>query len=198
MPRAMANRRHHYERAFEAYLRARRIPYVSVDEAKKALMPDGAPLAAPDAKADAPRSLKSFDFVVYGDGENHLIDVKGRRAPSRRRANTTARLESWVTAEDVRSLRIWQGLFGEGFRAGFVFVYWCPEQPPDALYQELIEHCGRWYAMRAVTLDEYEASMRVRSQRWGTVHLPAATFERISRPFCGRHPGEPVAPVRAD
>ena len=35
----MAQRRFHYEQAFEHYLRANRIPYVAVDEAKKALMP---------------------------------------------------------------------------------------------------------------------------------------------------------------
>ena len=35
----MAQRRHHYEAAFEGYLRQRRIPYVAVDEAKKSLLP---------------------------------------------------------------------------------------------------------------------------------------------------------------
>src|SRR5688572_22372104 len=36
---AMAQRRFHYEQAFEHFLRANRVPYVAVDEAKKALMP---------------------------------------------------------------------------------------------------------------------------------------------------------------
>lgn len=35
----MAQRRHHYEQAFEAYVRQERIPYVAVNEAKKALLP---------------------------------------------------------------------------------------------------------------------------------------------------------------
>ena len=35
----MAHRRDHYDRAFEGFLRARRIPYVAVDEARKTLLP---------------------------------------------------------------------------------------------------------------------------------------------------------------
>jgi len=181
----LGNRRHHYERAFEAYLRARRIPYVCVDEARRALLPDGTPLAVPAEIDEDDPSLKSFDFIIYGDTANHLIDVKGRKTPARQRANATGRLESWVTEEDVRSLGVWQRLFGEGFRAGFVFVYWCEDQPPDALFQEIVEHRGRWYALRAVSLDDYQQSMKPRSKRWGTVHVPSAAYERISRPFIG-------------
>ena len=62
----MADRSIHYESAFEAYLRSKGIPYVAVDEAKKALF--------------ANAKLKSFDFVVYSkNGPNLLIDVKGRQ-----------------------------------------------------------------------------------------------------------------------
>jgi hypothetical protein len=35
----MAQRRHHYEQAYEAFLRDQRIPYVAVNEARKALLP---------------------------------------------------------------------------------------------------------------------------------------------------------------
>lgn len=35
----MRDQGRHYERAFEAYLRAHRIPYVAVDEARRALVP---------------------------------------------------------------------------------------------------------------------------------------------------------------
>jgi hypothetical protein len=38
----MAQRRFHYEQAFEHYLRATRTPYIAVDEAKKALVPETA------------------------------------------------------------------------------------------------------------------------------------------------------------
>jgi hypothetical protein len=38
----VTQRRHHYEAAFEQYLRATRVPYVAVDEAKKALLPGAA------------------------------------------------------------------------------------------------------------------------------------------------------------
>ena len=81
----MAQRRFHYEQAFEHYLRANRIPYVAVDEAKKSLIPPG----------HASPSIKSFDFVVYTPAQNYLIDVKGRMYGSGARRG--GGFESWVT-----------------------------------------------------------------------------------------------------
>ncbi len=114
----MAQRRHHYERAFEAYLRERRIPYVAVNEARKALLPHGARLRL-DGAGDAGPDLKSFDFVVYGENTNMLIEIKGRKVPARKgtgRGRGGGRLESWVTLDDVASLRA-QPL-GAGVRRG--------------------------------------------------------------------------------
>lgn len=229
MLRGMAQRRHHYEQAFEHYLRQCRIPYVAVDEARKALLPDS---AAPGAGAGAGAgagvgvgvgpSLKSFDFVIYGplaaghdaQGMNLLVEVKGRRLaqrPTRRRTpgdpllwrhTAGPRLDAWVTAEDVRSLRAWEALFGPEFMAVFVFVFWCEDQPPDALFTEIFESRGRWYALRAVSLAAYSGSMRTRSPKWGTVHVLPRVFEQISQPLTlgsGLHravvPGFDVGPT---
>jgi hypothetical protein len=61
----MANRDNHYEAAFEAYLRERRLPYIAVDEARRSLVPDG--------------SLKSLDFIVSPAGDvSWLVDVQRR------------------------------------------------------------------------------------------------------------------------
>ncbi|MBC7771983.1 MAG: HYExAFE family protein [Pyrinomonadaceae bacterium] len=196
----MAQRRHHYERAFEEYLRSRRIPYVSVDEAKKALLPVNATFRVSGAGESGGRvskgagSLKSFDFVIYGQDGNLLIDIKGRRVSRRGRPAIhdamgnprpapRSSLESWVTLDDIESLKQWQALFGPAFQPAFVFVYWCEEQPPDALFQEIFEYRSRWYALRAVTLDAYERVMKPRSVRWRTVDVPSARFEEVSQPF---------------
>jgi hypothetical protein len=195
-------RRHHYERAFERYLRDRRVPYVAVDEARKALLPAAAqtsPLRAVDEQGES-QALKSFDFVIYGESTNLLIDVKGRRvttsaSPRGDAALRTGRLESWVTEDDIASLHRWRNLFSTGFDAAFVFLYWCGDgsessaQPPDALFQEFFEHQGAWYAIRAVMLDDYVAAMKPRSPKWRTVHVPTAAFERISQPLLGRATG---------
>lgn len=179
----MAQRRFHYEQAFEHYLRANRVPYVAVDEAKKSLLPAGEPH----------RSLKSFDFVVYGRERNLLIDVKGRMYGSEARDGgtkptiTRRRFESWVTKDDVESLTRWQQLFGDGFIATFVFLYCLRQQPPDALFEQVFHFNGRWYALREVTLDDYRQAMKLRSSKWETVHVPADRFERISRPFSARY-----------
>lgn len=180
----MAQRRHHYERAFEAFLRARRVPYIAVDEARKTLLPDSARLTAGGGDRGPACTLKSFDFVIYGESCNLLVDVKGRRIPRNLTSdNGRGRLDSWVTMEDVESLTRWEGLFGPGFEGAFVFIYWCQAQPPDALFQEVFEDHGRWYAIRAARASDYRQHMRVRSPRWRTVHVPSAEFERISQPF---------------
>lgn len=173
----MAQRRHHYEHAFEeGFLRTRRIPYVAVNEARKALLPD------PGHGPAADPALKSFDFVLYGASSNLLVEIKGRRlaaAPASRRP----RLECWATQDDVDSLRAWERLFGTGFAAAFVFLYWCEALPPGALFEEMIEHQGRWYALRVVPVSTYAAHMRPRSAKWRTVHLPAPAYERVCIPL---------------
>lgn len=210
----MAQRRFHYEQAFEHYLRCNRVPYVAVDEARKAL-------TRPDIHPDtvAGDALKSFDFVVYSPEGNLLLDVKGRkcavrwkrpapaapRRPAARLSGTrlasgrTGRLESWVTDEDVQSLGAWAHLFGSTFRAVFVFMYWCESQPPDSLFQEVFEFGGRWYVLRCVDLCDYRRFMVRRSERWGTWCVPAEAFAAISRPFAvhrllGASSGAPAPP----
>ena len=203
----MGQGRHHGERAFEAFLRARRTPYVSVNEARRSLIPGDGAVAS---------DLKSFDFVAYtaaaGAGANLLVDIKCRRlpiappalrlisadglirsvvSPVRPRA---PRLENWATREDVRSLKAWQSLFGPGFRAVFIFIYWCDavdphgrsNQPPDGLYDEVFFLDApepRWYAVRGVLVDDYEPAMKDRSARWQTVDLHPHQFERLSNGF---------------
>src|SRR3954467_12121763 len=104
----MADRSIHYEAAFEAYLRDKRIPYVAVDEVKKALF--------------ANAKLKSFDFVVYPQNKPRLlVDVKGRSL--RNRAKRSG-FETWRTGGGVRALLQWERVFGAGFTAVLVFAYW--------------------------------------------------------------------------
>ena len=184
----MAQRRFHYEQAFEHFLRANRVPYVAVDEAKKALMPAAGRSHANPAADE--KSLKSFDFVVYTPQRNLLVDVKGRMFGSIASANPHSgrRFESWVTLDDVESLKHWQNLFGSDFEAVFVFAYCLRQQPPDALFEELFAFGERWYALREVRLEEYCKEMVNRSGKWQTVHIPGEAFSRISRPFSIREP----------
>lgn len=161
----MADRSIHYEAAFEAMLRQRGIPYVAVDEAKRALF--------------ANAKLKCFDFVVYcNKGPNLLIDVKGRQ---RRDAGKATSFQTWATQQDVADLIQWEQVFGEGFKALFAFVYWIdpPLQPEDGMFQ----HKDRWYWMFGIDLSEYQSHMRRRSAKWETVSLPMADFRSLARPL---------------
>lgn len=162
----MARRRLHYDAAFEHYLRTNGVPYVAVDEAKKALQ--------------GPRRLKSFDFVVYGSTQgNLLVDVKGRKHSGR----SGRQLDSWVTEADIADMLRWERVFGSGFRATLVFLYWCEQQPPDALFQEIFSFRDRWYAVLAVDARSYQKQMKQRSAKWKTVYVPAEPFGRMTEPL---------------
>jgi hypothetical protein len=161
----MADRTIHYEAAFEAFLRDRKIPYVAVDEAKKALF--------------ANARLKSFDFVVYSrNGPNLLVDVKGRSC-----RNRTGRsgFETWTTEQDVKDLMEWELVFGEGFKAVLSFVYWidAPLTPEPGMFA----HRDRWYLLMGIDLAEYRNHMRRRSPKWETVCLGAQEFRSLARPL---------------
>ncbi len=187
----MAQRRHHYEHAFERYLRDSRIPYISVNEAKKSLLPDRAVLTTRSGDEE-PKKLKNFDFVVYGQGTNLLVEIKGRRLPAVRLLDGTPskpRMESWVTLDDIEALTRWRRLFGPEFEPVFVFVYWCDDVPPDGLFAETFEDRGRWYTVRAISLDDYVGAMKVRSPKWRTMSLASVDFEALGGPFCGSGSG---------
>lgn len=161
----MADRTIHYEAAFEAYLRDRGIPYVAVDEAKKAMFSDA--------------RLKSFDFVVYNkSGRNLLVDVKGRQHRSKSGSRS---YQTWATQADVADLLQWQQVFGEGFCAVLMFVYWI--DPPLVAEAGMFEHRDRWYLVMGVELSEYQEHMRRRSAKWETVALPQADFKLLARPI---------------
>lgn len=206
--------REHYERAFAWYLRENRVPYISVDEAKRAILPEGAPLCVDVEGEGSARTLKNFDFVAYTRDANYLVDIKGRKVSARKGANARAegRLESWVTQQDIDGLSVWESLFNAtpldpqtgvsgsetppgAFRAAFVFLYWLVAPPPDGLFQEVFDFEGRWYAVRSVELSDYVSRMKVRSPKWGTVDLRTSDFRDLSRPFFGLAPHTPPATV---
>ncbi len=155
----------HYEAAFEDYLRRKGLPYIAVDEAKKALF--------------AGAKLKSFDFVVYRpEGRNLLVDVKGRKV-----SGTRASLQNWTTREDIDDFRQWQEIFGEGFTAMFLFMYFVPGEPEGSPLKDMFLHNEKWYGTLGITITDYREFMRPRSEAWGTVHMPTAEFRRLAKPF---------------
>lgn len=189
-------RQSHYERAFAAYLNERHASFVFLNDARRVVVGTQARLEAPELSRpeecrlegagvdySAGRTLKSFDLVLHASPVHAIIDVKGRKVASRMGGERTPRLENWVTRDDIESLLAWETLFGEGYEAAFVFIYWCESRPPDRLFDDRFEHHGRWYGLRGSMLSDYRSAMRTRSQRWRTVHLAQNDFERISRPL---------------
>lgn len=157
-----------YEAAFEDYLRGQQIPYVAVDEAKRA--------AFRDAK------LKSFDFIVYSArGTNWLVDIKGRRWAVRR-GNGRPTWENWATEADLDGLEQWQQVFGSGFAALLVFAYRL-DAGGDPPVEVVHVFRGKRYVFAGVAVTDYRTEARTRSPKWGTVSVPVAAFARHVRPI---------------
>lgn len=161
-----------YEAAFEAYLQNLGLGYVAVDEAKRTTL------------GDVP--IKNLDFLVVGQGGRRLlVDIKGRRFPGGSRDKPRYVWENWATQDDLDGLRAWSEAFGDGSLPLFVFMY---RIEPTVMLEETTD-LWTWrdvkYLLRAVTLDDYVRSMRVRSPKWGTVNVPTAAFRALARPFRG-------------
>ena len=165
----MAKRDNHYEAAFEAWLRAHRVPYVAVDEARRAAL--------------GGRTLKSLDFIVSTDSRRTasgrwLIDVKGRQFPTAGKQYW----RNWTTTDELESLAGWEELFAGSAVALLVFAYNVVGEFAPIPADELFVYRQRLYGFVGVRLDHYAALARTLSERWGTVTLSAAQFRALARP----------------
>ena len=162
----MAKRDNDYEAAFEEYLRARQLPYIAVDETKRALLGD--------------RSLKSLDVIVSTPlGCSWLVDVKGRRFP----AGTQKQYwKNWSTRDDLRSLTAWQRLFGAASRGLLVFAYDVIGDQAPLAARQLFAYHDKLYGFVGIELDQYAAFSRPLSKAWDTLAIPTKQFRAAAAP----------------
>lgn len=167
----MAKRDNHYEAAFEDYLRARRAPYVAVDEARRSIL-EGA-----DSET---RSLKNLDFIVPAADRTWLVDIKGRRFPSGRQRRYW---RNWSTRDDLCSLARWESLFGPRFAGLLVFAFEIVADRAPVAEDLLHAFRGQLYGFVAMRLTHYAAHARTLSPRWDTVSIPTSLFRQLARPL---------------
>jgi hypothetical protein len=167
---AAMKRDNHYETAFEAYLRSKRIPYVATNESRRSLMGE--------------ESLKSLDFIVSPTGGScsYLVDVKGRRFPSGS-GKQKQYWKNWSTHDDLRSMAHWATLFGPQFNGLFVFAYNIVGDRAPLPPERLFEHRGSLYGFVAIRLDHYACWARTVSVKWNTVSIPTARFRDLAEPI---------------
>ena len=177
----MTKRDNHYEAAFEAYLRARTIPYVAVDETRRSLtLPP-----AGSGESGEQSSLKSLDFIVSplsSRGErlgSWLVDIKGRRFPSGRAKQYW---KNWSTADELRSLAHWESLFAGQFQSLLVFAFNVVGDQAPLPAEQLFEFRGGLYGFLGIRLDHYAGWSRVLSPKWQTVTIPAKQFRALAKP----------------
>lgn len=158
-----------YEAAFADYLRAQEIPFVPVDENRRAVF--------------AGERIKSFDFIVHAPGERRwIVDVKGRQFPYLGEDGARRYWENWVTREDLDGLREWEAVFGDGFEGCFVFAYLLDGPPERWPVARPHRYRDADYAFLAVSLAQYAEHCRQRSVRWDTVSVGTSLFRQIARP----------------
>ncbi|MDA7979675.1 MAG: HYExAFE family protein [Pirellulales bacterium] len=162
----MANRDNHYEAAFEEYLRRRQVPYIAVDEAKRAKLSGD--------------SLESLDFVVSTAERRWLVDVKGRLFPSG--AEQKQYWKNWSPREDLLALASWERLFGKGFAALFVFAYHVVGDRAPVTPERLFTFRDRVYAFIGIPLEKYAPRARRISPKWDTVAMSVSGFRKHARP----------------
>jgi len=165
----MVRRHIHYEAAFEDYVRSRGLPYIAVDETRRAIFSGS--------------KVKSFDFLVYQSAAPHwLVDVKGRKFPYET-GGRTRYWENWVTVDDLTDLHEWERVFGEEFQAVLMFAYWMTGPPRDWPFQRIHAFRSEHYAFLAVPLAEYKARCVRRSPKWATVTMPTRSFRELAVSF---------------
>ncbi len=165
----MANRRNHYEAAFESYLRKRGIPYLASLETHRNRLNDG-------------ETLKNLDFVVSAPGSHSwLVDVKGRKFPGG--SDRSSYWKHWTSHDDLLGMAHWQSLFGDRFRGLFVFAYWICGSRSPLPEEQLFGFRGKWYAFIGVPFFEYLSAVRIVSPTWKTYAMPVRKFRSLARPF---------------
>lgn len=162
----MAKRENHYEAAFEAFLRARQVPYVAVDETRRSLA--------------GQRSLKSLDFIVSPPAQegSWLVDVKGRRFPSGKGKHYW---KNWTTRDELLSLASWEEIFGPRFVGLLVFAYNIVGDRAPLAAEELFVFRGGLYGFIGIRLDHYTSSCQTLSPKWDTVFLPTGQFRALAQ-----------------
>ena len=158
----------HYEMAFEAYLKERKIPFLAMAERYRNPLEDGS-------------TLKNLDFVISRRvGTSWLIDVKGRKFPGGKHGGYW---KHWTTRDDLVGLRHWENMFGERFSSLLVFAYLiCGNKSPLPEHQ-LFEYRQRLYGFVGISIADYLPEIRVLSPKWHTFAMPTERFRQLAKPF---------------
>ncbi len=219
----MVKRHNHYEAAFEDYLRAERIPYVAVNEQRRAIEREG--------------TLKNLDFILSPDQEFQKTNKDSKNiegVPNTRKAcgldacelknknqqnilipttlNQTQWLidikgrrfpsgsqywRNWTTRDEIDSLDRWCNRFGKGFDAALVFTYQLVGERSPVPVEQVHYFRNQAYAFVAVRLYDYWLASQTLSTSWETISVPTAKFRQIARPLRDLLAARPMGKIPA-
>lgn len=160
-----------YEIAFERFLRAHRRPFLSNRQERRFLLEDGS-------------TLKNFDNIVSGvDGQNWIVDVKGRLFPGG--VGNKKYWKNWTTKDDLVGLLRWEKILGgDGNayrdRSVFVFAYRVVGPKLPLSFDRLFLSGGEYYAFFVVPVKVFLCEAVFISEKWQTYEIPAKRFREVA------------------
>lgn len=171
-----------YENMFEKLLREKQLPYIAINEAKRAIVHG--------------KKIKSFDFIVSSKNNIFLIDIRGKQFPYGRGNREGEYWENWIHEDDLGGLEFWEKKFGSNKAKGLlIFPYKIKSrqevEDENKLHKEVnkfkcrFEFKNKSYGLVAITPDEYKKKSKIRSSK-GQVHaiyISRKTFPTIAKPL---------------
>ncbi|MGH9922512.1 MAG: HYExAFE family protein [Nitrososphaerales archaeon] len=161
-----------YENMFEALLREKQLPYIAINEAKRAVVNN--------------KRIKSFDFIVSSKNGVFLIDIKGKQFPYGKGLRETDYWENWIHDDDLDGLELWERIFRSNTAKGLlVFPYKIKFEKHINEFRCKFKFKNYWYGLVAVTPKEYRNNSKIRSSK-GQVHaiyISRKLFPKVARPL---------------
>lgn len=164
-----------YEKVFEEIIRACEIPYIAINEAKRAVV-EG-------------KKIKSLDFIVASKLGVYLLDIKGKTFPygwPHRLITSRDYWENWVHKGDLEGMELWSNLFGsKKVQSLLVFIYKILKQDELDNFIDYVEMHNIYYGFVAIPTFLYRRHWKQRSTAQGFIamYVSKTKFPGLVRPL---------------
>lgn len=164
-----------YERVFEGIIRKCEIPYIAINEAKRAVV-EG-------------KKIKSLDFIVASKTGIYLLDVKGKTFPygwPKRSISERDYWENWVHKDDLEGMELWSSLLqSKKIQPLLVFVYKIVKRDEVQNFVDYVKMDNTLYGFVAIPTSVYRQNWKQRSvaQGFTAMYVSRDKFKSLAEPF---------------
>ncbi|MGH9909394.1 MAG: HYExAFE family protein [Nitrososphaerales archaeon] len=164
-----------YEKVFEEIIRTCEIPYIAINEAKRAVVRG--------------KKIKSLDFIVASKNGIYLLDIKGKTFPygwPKRSIGPRDYWENWVHKDDLEGMELWSKLFeSRKVQSLLVFVYKIVKKDELEKFVDYVKMQNTYYGFVAIPASVYKQHWKQRSKAPGftAMYISRSEFPRFVKPF---------------